>query len=153
MLFSCDACCIVNGMIVDVFALCCCLIADQAGNEYVTLVGRSFGTDGFAQILPITVTYGPNPETGGVYVASGCTVVDAHHKIRCQTVEGIGTKHQWRVNATGLFSLCLVFCARCYFPVFHLLHCFHRSAQRKVGCDIFLWTTSNMDCFSVVVYN
>jgi hypothetical protein len=65
---------------------------DPKGGEWIWFKGQNF--------LPSVdaVTYGPK---GLGYVASNCTMYERGTLVRCLTEAGVGTQHNWKINANG----------------------------------------------------
>jgi hypothetical protein len=63
------------------------------GNQLVTIKGGNFGTQDMARIN--NVTYGKD---GKEFVASGCTITEAHKTIECDTGVGAGAGLKWLVT-------------------------------------------------------
>lgn len=77
------------------------------GGDWVQLSGSNLGgnsTVSGASPTAIGATYGP---TGVEFTAAQCISVSAitGTAIRCKTVSGYGTDHQWRVNISGMIIM------------------------------------------------
>ena len=84
---------------------------DTLGGQTIELIGDNFGADALSRL---SVLY-------GTFIASSCTVVESHTRIRCITVPGCGKNLQWTVtvgpsdgfpvhasNSVGILSTTLV---------------------------------------------
>jgi hypothetical protein len=63
------------------------------GKQLVVIRGGNFGTQDMARIN--NVTYGKH---GKEFIASGCTITEAHKTIECDTGEGAGSGLKWLVT-------------------------------------------------------
>jgi len=61
--------------------------------------GETYHTYSVAYTPTITATYGGNE--GRTYTATNCAIAERNSKIVCQTTEGTGANHQWRVTVDG----------------------------------------------------
>lgn len=73
--------------------------AETPGGQVVILRGNNFGpmVDGVAQPTPLSATYDLEVAgTGGItFIASACSLVEAHVTIECLTAEGAGRALAW----------------------------------------------------------
>jgi len=71
--------------------------ADTRGGQLINIYGTNFGPLG----TPFDVTYGID---GMEYVASNCSMVTAHSKISCITIDGAGSRLTFRVRIDNQYS-------------------------------------------------
>eukprot|EP00946_MAST-07B_sp_MAST-7B-sp1_P005000 g5000.t1 len=75
------------------------------GRTSVTLTGSNFGPKTFGSLIRkvhLSVTYGG--DSGSVYSAVACRMIEEHAVVTCSTSEGVGVGHNWAMTVEGLRS-------------------------------------------------